>query len=518
MNPLPVFRQIFSVALCATAILWPGLPAARAAEPKLALKDNDVWVMAGDSITAQRLHTNYIEAFFRTRHPELHLHFRNSGISGNTVAAVLSRFDDDVAVFKPTIVSVELGMNDANGGKPPDAYIKGMKELIARIRALPAQPVLISSSPVDDGSLPGDWKGARCQNIDAYTNALKKLAEEENVVVVDQYHPLLELWGQNRRKGAEAAAKNGATPAASATPGPDGKLPPAQPAPMPALIPLGGDSIHTGPVGQYTMAATILAGLKAGGEVSAATVSATGRVAEARRCQITGVEAAPGKLSFTRLDEAGLWPMPPNTERALALVPDAPELSLYLMRVTGLPAGEYRIGVNGEPAGTRTAAELDAGCNLAALDGGIFAERAKTLYALIAKLENDFNRVWRESNADALKISKTLETMDAARGTDAEKFAALLRTFNAEKPADAARKLEPRQVNEPQKLGAALVAIKNGQAPDAEKLATAKAALQASKTAEAEKLAPAWKGMEDAEAQIQAAVQPVALRFEIEKQ
>ena len=240
MTPLPTFRQIFSAALCATAILWPGLPAARAAEPKLALKDNDVWVMAGDSITAQRLHTNYIEAFYRARHPELHLHFRNSGISGNTAGAVLSRFDDDVAVFKPTIVSVELGMNDANNGKPPDAYIKGMKELIARIRALPAQPVLISSSPVDDGSLPGDWKGARCQNIDPYTNALKKLAEEENVVFVDQYHPLLELWGQNRRKGAEAAAKNGATPAASATPaapaptpGPDGKLPPAQPAPMP---------------------------------------------------------------------------------------------------------------------------------------------------------------------------------------------------------------------------------------------------------------------------------------------
>ena len=199
-------------------------------------------------------------------------------------------------------------------------------------------------------------------------------------------------------------------------------------------------------------------------------------------------------------------------------MPDAPKLSLYLLRVTGLPAGEYRIGVNGQPAGTRTAAELDAGCNLAALDEGIFAERAKTLYALIAKLEDNFNRVWREANADAVKITKTLETLDAARGTDAEKFAALLRTFNAEKLADAAKKLEPRQLNEPQKLAAALVAIKDGQVPDAEKLAAAKAALQASKAANAEKLVPAWKGMEDVEAQIQAAVQPVALRFEIEKQ
>src|SRR6266850_550139 len=50
----------------------------RAAEPALTLKDNDVWVMAGDSITAQRMHTNYIEAYYRTRYPKLKLHFHNS--------------------------------------------------------------------------------------------------------------------------------------------------------------------------------------------------------------------------------------------------------------------------------------------------------------------------------------------------------------------------------------------------------------------------------------------------------
>ena len=55
-----------------TAALFCALHA-RAAEPVLQLKDNDVWVMAGDSITAQRLHTNYIEAFFRTRNPGMQI-------------------------------------------------------------------------------------------------------------------------------------------------------------------------------------------------------------------------------------------------------------------------------------------------------------------------------------------------------------------------------------------------------------------------------------------------------------
>ena len=77
--------------------------------------------MAGDSITAQRLHTNFIEAYYRTRYPNLRLHFRNSGIGGNRAGSVLARFDYDVAAWKPTIVSVELGMNDVNVGavRPP---------------------------------------------------------------------------------------------------------------------------------------------------------------------------------------------------------------------------------------------------------------------------------------------------------------------------------------------------------------------------------------------------------------
>ena len=111
--------RAFAIAL---ALAGP-VTALVAAEPALTLKDGDVWVMAGDSITAQRMHTNYIEAYYRTRFPKLHLHFRNSGIGGNRTGSVLARFDYDVAAWKPTIVSVELGMNDVNG--PEEAYMKG---------------------------------------------------------------------------------------------------------------------------------------------------------------------------------------------------------------------------------------------------------------------------------------------------------------------------------------------------------------------------------------------------------
>ncbi len=424
---LPRFATFTAAIFCALN--------ARAAEPTLQLKDNDVWVMSGDSITAQRQHTNYIEAFFRTLNPKLHLHFRNSGIGGNCASNILQRFDYDVAAWKPTIVSVELGMNDVNG--PEDVYINGMKEIIAKIRAIPAQPVLISSSPVDDGSTMGDWKSTRCEKIHPFTDALKKLAAEENVVFVDQYHPLIDLWGANRRKGAEAAEKNGTLPKApAAPPAPaDGTPPPKPPQIPPSLIPLGGDPVHPGPVGQTNMAAVILAGLKAEGEVSSATIGADGKVVGAKRCKITDASAKDGKLSFTRLDESSPWPILASAKTALDLLPDTLKLSQYLLRVTSLADGEYRVSINGKPAATVSAKELAAGWNITAAFDGALGERSKEINALIAKLQSGLNNDWRS----------------------------------------------------------------------------------ASKAKDVEKLAAAQKAIDDCEVEIQTAIQPVPLRFEIEK-
>src|SRR4051794_13127173 len=93
---------------------------ARAAE--FPLKDGDVWVMAGDSITAQHLHSNYFEAFCYARYPQMKFAFRNSGVGGHTIPTTLARFDYDIAAWKPTVVSVELGMNDS-GGTPTGQFL-----------------------------------------------------------------------------------------------------------------------------------------------------------------------------------------------------------------------------------------------------------------------------------------------------------------------------------------------------------------------------------------------------------
>lgn len=413
-----------SLALLLASTILGGIT--HAAPPALELKDNDVWVMAGDSITAQRLHTNYIESYYRTRFPHLKLHFRNSGIGGNRTGSVLARFHYDVAAWKPTIVSIELGMNDVGGSE--EEYIRGMKELIAKIRAIPARPILISSSPVDDGSLMGDWRSPRCEKIHPFTEALQKLAEREDVLFVDQYHPLIDVWGTNRRKGAEAAAAKAAaspqTPSTSpaqppptATPAPSQQEQPASPAPRkapaipPGLIPLGGDPVHPGPVGQYMMAATILKSLHAPGAVSSASLSASGTVVETRGSKITDASVKDGKLCFTRLDERGPWPILPAARSMLDLMPSALNLSEYELKVTELADGLHRVAINGKPAAEVSAKELAAGWNLTRAFEGALGERSVAIANLISKLQSGLNNNWRA----------------ASKAQDAEKLAAAQR-------------------------------------------------------------------------------------------
>lgn len=373
----------FSLLSSLSFLMLPGISAlSHAADPTLTLKKGDVWVMAGDSITAQRQHSNYIEAFCRTRYPQLGLQFRNSGIGGNRTSHILERFEYDVAGWKPTIVSIELGMNDVGAGDDPTAYINGMRELIKKIRGINATPVLISSSPVNDGSLPGAWKGDRCRRIDPYTVALKKLAEEENVVMIDQYHSLLEMWGKNLQAEKPIA--------------------------------LGGDPVHPGPVGQTTMAATIVKGLNLSSEVSSASLKFDGTAVETKGCAISEISANPGRLAFTRLDEASPWPIDAKAKDALTLMPEIAGLSQWTLKIPELPEGKYHVLINGKPAAIVSGKDLAAGWNISTASEGAVAERAAHVVGLIAKLQSGLNNNWRAASKakDAGKLDAAQKAID----------------------------------------------------------------------------------------------------------
>src|SRR5712671_4318394 len=156
-----------------------------AADPSASfpLKDGDVWVMAGDSITAQHLHSNYFEAFCYARYPNLKFAFRNSGVGGHTIPSTLARFDYDIAAWKPTVVSVELGMND-KGGTVTDKFVANMGTMVERIRGIQARPVILAASPVNNGDTMAKLGGN--QRLHEYAVALKDFCAKEKLPYGDQ--------------------------------------------------------------------------------------------------------------------------------------------------------------------------------------------------------------------------------------------------------------------------------------------------------------------------------------------
>lgn len=360
--------------------------ASLAAEPSpggFPLKNGDIWVMAGDSITAQHLHSNYFEAFCYARYPKLKFAFRNSGVGGHTIPTTLNRFEYDIAAWKPTVVSVELGMNDA-GGTPTERFIANMGTMVSRIRGINARPVILSASPVNDGSTMRDLH-QRNQRLDEYATALKTFCEKDQIPYADQFHSLVDVWGRNKPR--ETLANN--LPVVQQMARDDSitgvehlrAFLKAQENKPDKALSMQGDPVHPGPHGQLMMAAALLKGLGADGFVSSATVDAAGKVTEAKGCAVTNLRATDGGLSFDRLDERLPFPIPDNARAVLPLAPDVLALSQYTLKIPGLKDGDYRMSLNGISSGRLSARQLAEGVNLT----GMIDTQATTANPIVAQ-------------------------------------------------------------------------------------------------------------------------------------
>lgn len=399
------------------------------------LQDGDVWVMAGDSITAQHLHSNYFEAFCFARYPELKFAFRNSGVGGHTIPTTLARFDYDIAAWKPTVVSVELGMND-QGGTPTEKFVANMGVMVERIRGIKARPVILSASPMNNGNTMSNLD--RNHRLHEYAVALKEFATQEKIPYADQFHALVDIWGNNKPKELLAnslvvlnqlAADNSLVGVEHLR----AFLAAQQESPVKAVS-MQGDPVHPGPPGQLMMAAALLRGLGADGFVSSVTIDVSGSPCEAKGCQVDQVKAAEGKIEFDRLDQRSPLPVPDEARSVLPFYPAILELSQYTLKVTGLKAGTYTLKINGVATVSITAKELEAGLNLTGLgpveqggDAGPIVAQGRAILAAVAAKEGLVSQ-WRGlSKTCAERPSEELKEQLAALNQKVEEADAKIR-------------------------------------------------------------------------------------------
>ena len=89
-----------------------------------------------------------------------------SGARAGTLAVMIGASEQDVAPWKPTVVSVELGMND-QGGFSTEQFIANMGKLDARIKSVGARPVYFTSSPVNSGEATTQGRNAKLHQFAA---------------------------------------------------------------------------------------------------------------------------------------------------------------------------------------------------------------------------------------------------------------------------------------------------------------------------------------------------------------
>lgn len=341
-----------------------------AAEPPAAadaffFRDGDRIVMMGDSITEQLLHSSYVEVWTLARFPSWNLTFRNVGIGGDTAPGGHARFKRDVLPYQPTVLTVDFGMNDAEGDL--QRFLDGLQGIAEQARNHQVRLALLTPQPVEKAEDGPPLEGFATA-LEKFSAGVKGIAETNKVTFVDQFHPYLQVL-------AKARAAN-----------PQNRI-------------MGGDAIHPGPPGQAVMAAAILKGLRFPSLVSAAEIDAAAlEVVDARQCEITELTTGVGgAIQFMRLD-AALPYFPEGAESILQWTALLNEMNNYQLKVTALKPGPYEIRLGGAKVAEVSAAALAEGVNLAAaaLKTGPVAAQVKQLVAAVNAKNNYFHdRIFR---------------------------------------------------------------------------------------------------------------------------
>lgn len=324
-------------------------------------KDGDTVVMIGDSITEQHLYSNYVEMWTSTRFPARKLTFRNVGIGGDRSVGGNARFKRDVLLHMPTAMTVDFGMNDGGYGGFSDKvfkpYMDGLQGMADQARAAKIRVAWITPQPLDNGDQGPTALVGYNQTLEKFSDGVKVIAEKNNGVFVDQFHPYLAALDSARSKNA---TYNRIT---------------------------AGDAVHPGPPGQALMAASILKGLHFPSLVSAAEIDgAGGKVIAAKNCTIENVVAKDGGLSFSRLD-AALPFFPMEADQILPYAPILEELNDYHIQVSGLAIGKYEVRIAGTKVTQLTSEELSAGANIASavLAAGPIADQVNSVRGAVER-------------------------------------------------------------------------------------------------------------------------------------
>ena len=165
----------------------------KALSEKLKEKDKMTWLFMGDSITHAALWTKGYDGIAQTFEKYLKDEMGrasdtviNTAVSGATTTSTLNNIEQRLEKYTPDVVSIMLGTNDAaTGGLTAGIYKKNLETIIEKIRNKNKDAVIILRTPTPM------WNtGSREANIPQYIAKMKQVADEQNLIYIDQYTEL----------------------------------------------------------------------------------------------------------------------------------------------------------------------------------------------------------------------------------------------------------------------------------------------------------------------------------------
>ncbi len=381
------FRSVLAVLTIACGLLL--VPAGMSAG-EFPVKAGDRVLFLGDSITEQYQYSTDLELYLTTRFPGHKLSFVNAGISGDRAVGGAARFATHVLAEKPSVLTINFGMNDAGYGafNPglQKEFLDNTEKMLVAAKAAGVRVVLLSPNAVDRRIQERFRLYVETQK--EFYAPLAALAEKHGAQFVDQY--------AITRAAVEKMEVDKAD----------------------KVIPYY-DGFHTASPGGLLMAHAILTGMGAPAVVSEAKLVVGAEKATAAGCEISKLETTPKRVAFTRVDAALPLPVQPDWVTLLPYVNQLEDLNKYTLQVGGLEAGKYVVTVDGETIATLTAEELAAGVNLGnVITGPIHAQSQQVLAAI-----NEKNGLLHRRFRDVVMFNIPAWLADVATERKAEELA-----------------------------------------------------------------------------------------------
>jgi len=164
------------------------------------LKKGDRIIFFGDSLTALAIKDSNVPEgkgyvpVVRTALKEREVDVDAVATGGHKVTDLLKRVDQDVLTKKPTIVVIQIGVNDASAGVTPELFKAQLEELIGKLQQGGARVIQCTCTCRIEGYHPDN---AMDKKLDALAEVARAIAREKQLALVDLRQGFIDYWKTN---------------------------------------------------------------------------------------------------------------------------------------------------------------------------------------------------------------------------------------------------------------------------------------------------------------------------------